>query len=482
MNPSSITAVVQADGTGTLTVDGHSHAVTAPDVDQARTRIIQMVAAHAASAGRPLPITTSDPDGRSWHLLIHPDGRVRPLPPENPTAHTTDPAGPVPLPTPPARREHPARPAPIPPETPDAAKHPVDAAPGELARPLTAMAALAHPAHPASAPPEVPGTMEQPVRPRENSARHAPPPTAAPQEGPANPIPALSGNPDAPLHPAKPSAEAAPPVARTPLRPVSTSAAPLPETAAPDRDSSQAWEEAIAEHNLMLARRIAVISLKGGVGKTTTTVGLGTALAQQHSERVIAVDANHYGTLADRFPTRVRHSMRDLARDRAIESFVALRGYLNSNRQRLHALAGGGGVEDYETAAHHVERFADTVVTDCRTDLDDPVVKAVLDRSTHCVIVLDPSADAVAAGQATLRWLSRGYPTLAASCVIAICRRTSQAPRRSDAERRFVEQGLPVVTIPFDRHLHKGGVIEPNRLRRATRAAYSRLAALITTR
>ena len=233
----------------------------------------------------------------------------------------------------------------------------------------------------------------------------------------------------------------------------------------------------------MVARRIAVISLKGGVGKTTTTIGLGTSLAQQHSERVIAVDANHYGTLADRFPTRAQRSMDDLARDRGtVDSFVALRTYLSSNPLRLHALAGGGGVADYEVAAGLAERFADTVVTDCRTDMDDPMVKAVLDRSTHCVIVLEPAADAVTAGQATLQWLASGYPALAHTCTIVICRRTPRAPRSAEAERRFIEQGHPVVTVPFDRHLHSGGVIETSRLKRATRTAYTRLAEAVTTR
>ena len=38
--------------------------------------------------------------------------------------------------------------------------------------------------------------------------------------------------------------------------------------------------------------RVAVVSLKGGVGKTTTTVGLGAMLASLRGDRVIAVDAN----------------------------------------------------------------------------------------------------------------------------------------------------------------------------------------------
>src|SRR5206468_1454934 len=38
--------------------------------------------------------------------------------------------------------------------------------------------------------------------------------------------------------------------------------------------------------------RVAVLSLKGGVGKTTTVMGLGSTLASLRGDRVIAVDAN----------------------------------------------------------------------------------------------------------------------------------------------------------------------------------------------
>ena len=47
--------------------------------------------------------------------------------------------------------------------------------------------------------------------------------------------------------------------------------------------------------------RVAVLSLKGGVGKTTVTVGLGATLASLRGDRVIAVDANpDRGTLSDK--------------------------------------------------------------------------------------------------------------------------------------------------------------------------------------
>ena len=63
--------------------------------------------------------------------------------------------------------------------------------------------------------------------------------------------------------------------------------------------------------------RIAVLSLKGGVGKTTTTVGLGSTFATFRGDRVIAIDANpDLGTLAHRVPRQTRSTVRNLLETR----------------------------------------------------------------------------------------------------------------------------------------------------------------------
>ena len=62
--------------------------------------------------------------------------------------------------------------------------------------------------------------------------------------------------------------------------------------------------------------RLAVMSVKGGVGKTTTTVGLGSAFASLRGDRVIAVDANPTsGTLARRIPEQSTATVRTLLAD-----------------------------------------------------------------------------------------------------------------------------------------------------------------------
>ena len=70
-----ITATLNADGTGVLTIDGRDQPLEGADVDTARSVVLERVAATAATVGRPVRLHSSDPDG-DWTLAVHPDGRV----------------------------------------------------------------------------------------------------------------------------------------------------------------------------------------------------------------------------------------------------------------------------------------------------------------------------------------------------------------------------------------------------------------------
>jgi len=71
-----IVAVVGADGSAQVTVNGASHRVSAGDVDAARLSVIDVVRQEAAAVlDRPVRVETTDPDGR-WRLIVHPDGQV----------------------------------------------------------------------------------------------------------------------------------------------------------------------------------------------------------------------------------------------------------------------------------------------------------------------------------------------------------------------------------------------------------------------
>ena len=46
----------------------------------------------------------------------------------------------------------------------------------------------------------------------------------------------------------------------------------------------------IAKGGIIMAKKIAVINLKGGVGKTTTAVGVSTVLSGAFRKRVLVID------------------------------------------------------------------------------------------------------------------------------------------------------------------------------------------------
>ena len=81
-----------------------------------------------------------------------------------------------------------------------------------------------------------------------------------------------------------------------------------------------------ARHNNLVAQvnrplrgcyRVALLSLKGGVGKTTIAATLGSTFASVRGDRVVAVDANpDRGTLSQKIPLETAATVRQLLDDR----------------------------------------------------------------------------------------------------------------------------------------------------------------------
>ncbi|MBB2924680.1 chromosome partitioning protein [Cellulomonas cellasea] len=102
--PSVVQAVVRADGTAEVVVDGSVRRVALGSVAEAGAAVTGLVAEIAAGLGRPVPATVEDPDG-VWSLLIHPDGSVE----EAPTALADASSGATPaVPAPPPETRAPA--------------------------------------------------------------------------------------------------------------------------------------------------------------------------------------------------------------------------------------------------------------------------------------------------------------------------------------------------------------------------------------
>ncbi|WP_159055971.1 MinD/ParA family ATP-binding protein [Thermobifida fusca] len=243
---------------------------------------------------------------------------------------------------------------------------------------------------------------------------------------------------------------------------------------------------AVSDHH-----RIVVLSMKGGVGKTTTAVGLGAVLAEERGDRVIAVDAApHGGTLLDRLPTPLRpqrHARDLLARRETVKRYSDVRAFTGQAPSRLEFLASGTDPEgypalsdgDYRHLARIVERFYSICITDCGTGMLHPAMRAILDLADQVIVVCPTSVDGARSALATVDWLeTNGYAALARSCVTVLSR-VAKSPSidLDQLERHFSDRCRRVLRIPEDPHLEEGGPVDLARLRPATHLAYLELAA-----
>jgi MinD-like ATPase involved in chromosome partitioning or flagellar assembly len=238
--------------------------------------------------------------------------------------------------------------------------------------------------------------------------------------------------------------------------------------------------------------KIAMLSLKGGVGKTTTTTTLGSTFASLRGDRVIAVDANpDRGTLSQKIPLETTATVRHLLRDAdRIRRYSDIRAYTSQGPSRLEVLASDQdpavseafSEDDYRRTVALLEHFYNIVLTDCGTGLMHSAMKGVLDIADSLVIVSSGSVDGARSASATLDWLDvHGYRDLVARSVAVI---NSVRPRAGSVDQDKLAQHFgarcrAVCRIPFDPHLEEGAEIELDRLGPPTRLALLELAATV---
>ncbi|HEY4020856.1 MAG TPA: AAA family ATPase [Pseudonocardiaceae bacterium] len=238
--------------------------------------------------------------------------------------------------------------------------------------------------------------------------------------------------------------------------------------------------------------KIAMLSLKGGVGKTTTTTTLGSTFSSLRGDRVIAVDANpDRGTLSQKIPLEttatVRHLLRDAGR---ITRYSDVRAYTSQGPSRLEVLASeqdpavseAFSEDDYRRTIDLLEHFYNIVLTDCGTGLMHSAMKGVLDIADSLVIVSSGSVDGARSASATLDWLdAHGYHDLVARSVAVInsVRPRSGAVNLDKLAEHFGARCRAVCRIPFDPHLEEGAEIELDRLNPDTRLALLELGATV---
>ncbi|WP_444542550.1 MinD/ParA family ATP-binding protein [Gordonia effusa] len=237
--------------------------------------------------------------------------------------------------------------------------------------------------------------------------------------------------------------------------------------------------------------RLAVLSLKGGVGKTTTTIGLGSTFASLRGDRVIAVDANpDLGTLASRVPQQTASNVRGLLNDPNVARYSDVRAHTSQAESRLEVLASerdpaiseAFSEDDYRRVVGILRNHYNIVLTDCGTGLMHSAMKGVLGLAHGIVLVTSPAIDGAQSASATLDWLNHhGYERLVSQSVVVISSSTPGSPP-VDIDmmaQHFLGRTRAVQVIPYDSHLAEGAQVDLELVGRDTRTALIELAATI---
>ena len=239
--------------------------------------------------------------------------------------------------------------------------------------------------------------------------------------------------------------------------------------------------------------RVAVLSLKGGVGKTTVTVGLGSTLASLRGDRVIAVDGNpDRGTLSDKVRLETPATIRDLLNERSLVTrYADVRAYTSQAPSRLEILASDRdpgvsvafSADDYRAVTGVLEHYYSICITDCGTGLLHSAMAGILELADQIVLVSSPSVDGARSASATLDWLeAHGYADHVRGGVVvlsAIRRKSKSTVDLDRLEQHFAARSRGVVRVPYDPHLEEGAEVDLEMLNEETADAYLNLAAMV---
>lgn len=239
-------------------------------------------------------------------------------------------------------------------------------------------------------------------------------------------------------------------------------------------------------------RRVIVVSIKGGVGKTTTVAVTGSLLAGLRRDKIVALDASSdWGTLAARLSVVPKQSVRDLAaRGRHAVSERGVLAQLAASPSGLlvvgsdpQSLVSGVLTEDeYVRTLHLLEYVSSVIVIDVGAGLQQPFLAAALAGCDQLVVATAATWDAAQSAGAALDWLAvRGYPGLVERSLVVVNNLYPVRRRRygyvRDLKADLARRSRAVHEIPFDLALQPGGRILLRKLGTAARQAYLEVAA-----
>jgi MinD-like ATPase involved in chromosome partitioning or flagellar assembly len=240
---------------------------------------------------------------------------------------------------------------------------------------------------------------------------------------------------------------------------------------------------------------VAFVNAKGGVGKTTMTVGAGCAIAGLRGDRVIAVDVDtDLVNLSDRFHQKggPKANIEALASLKDPSAYPTVRTYTVQNDDDLEMLASQNdprvsytlNSQDFGTTMRILRLHYNVVLLDCGTAITSPLFSTIAQQLDALVIVASQDAPGLNGAWSTLTWLSaHGFSALLPRTTVAV-----NAPFKGKAlvdveasEDLFRElvPDVKVIRVPYDVHLAEGGDIAFKELKSRTRKALRELAGAV---
>jgi MinD-like ATPase involved in chromosome partitioning or flagellar assembly len=235
--------------------------------------------------------------------------------------------------------------------------------------------------------------------------------------------------------------------------------------------------------------QIAAVSVKGGVGKTRVTAGVGSVFAEQRKQPVIAIDANPtYGGLGRLIDPKTLTSVREFLAAEDVVDYPKARFYTGQNKQGLEVLAGNQNVANpmaleattFTATVSRTRRFYQLALVDCGAEIEHPVVPAVLSASDALMIVGSCSVEGGLAVETTIDWLAarNGHELLKRSVVVLNdayrCVSKNFVTHVTETLGKRVHS---VKTVPWDVHLRDAATLDFPALHRRTQLAFVELAA-----
>lgn len=257
----------------------------------------------------------------------------------------------------------------------------------------------------------------------------------------------------------------------------------------PDREREL---KALCRMHLPRVRRIAVLSRKGGIGKTTTALMLGHELAELRADHVVALDANpDAGSLGDRIPRETHGTITDVLRQAgSLRTYADVRGLTSRAPSGLEVVSADNdpritealGWSDLQRVMNVLSRHYAIVIADTGTGILDPATQGVLAAADQVVVCAAPSIDSSRVTALTLDWLDQnGHRALVENAVVAINGVQDGIGDVDLLQHYFERRVRDVVRVPFDRRLAQGGETQLGELAPATRAAYLTLAGTVAS-